>query len=128
MSEENVGITLQLAASYIRGDIDEALSYLDPEIVYKRAEEAAVQGREEVRAAWERWEADWEESEVIPEEPIEAGDYVILPALFRVRGRGSGIALEDRFYEVFELREGRIVRWEEFSERAEALEAAGLRE
>jgi ketosteroid isomerase-like protein len=48
--------------------------------------------------------------------------------LFRGRGRGSGVEVEARFYEVYTVRDGRTVRWEEFSDRAEALKAAGLRE
>ena len=33
-----------------------------------------------------------------------------------------------RFYEVFKLRDGAILRWEEFTDRGPALEAAGLSE
>jgi ketosteroid isomerase-like protein len=128
MSQENVEIVTRLAEAYLRGDLDEALSALAPDIEYKRAEEAMVRGRDAVRAGWEQWEADWEDLETIPEDPTDAGDHVVLPVLFRGRGRGSGIEIEDRFYEVFELRDGKVVRWDEFSERSEALEAAGLSE
>src|SRR6266540_3702168 len=126
MSQENVEVVMGLAAAYVRGDVEEALSALAPDIEYKRAEEAMVRGRDAVRAGWEQWESDWEDLETIPEDPIDAGDYVVVPVLFRARGRASGIEIDDRFYEVFELRGGKVVRWEEFSDRAEALEAAGL--
>jgi ketosteroid isomerase-like protein len=65
---------------------------------------------------------------VTVEETIDAGDRVVLSAHHRGRGRGSGIKVDARFYEVYTLREGKIVRVDEFTERAEALEAAGLRE
>jgi ketosteroid isomerase-like protein len=44
------------------------------------------------------------------------------------RGRASGVKVETRFYEVYTLREGKVSRVDEYTERAEALEAAGLRE
>ena len=51
-----------------------------------------------------------------------------MTARHRGRGRESGVTVDARFYEVYTLRDGRIVRADEFSERQEALEAAGLSE
>jgi ketosteroid isomerase-like protein len=113
--------------AYLRGDFDEVLAVLDPDIIYKSAQEAPVQGREAVRAAWERWEASWEEVEMTSEEIIDAGDRHVQVILFRGRGQGSGVEVKARFYEVYTVRDGMTVRWEEFSDRAEALKAAGLR-
>ena len=62
------------------------------------------------------------------EEVIDAGDHVIHAIHFRGRGRGSGIVVEGRAFQVFTFRGGKAVHWEEFSERAEALEAVGLSE
>jgi ketosteroid isomerase-like protein len=53
---------------------------------------------------------------------------VIQAILYRGRGRGSGIEVEGRFFQVLTIKGGKAVRWEEFSDRAQALEAAGLRE
>ncbi len=49
-------------------------------------------------------------------------------AYFRGRGRGSGVEVDARFYDVYTLRNGKIVRVDEFAEREDALEAAGLSE
>ena len=38
---------------------------------------------------------------------------------------GSGIEVDAVFHEVYTLRDGKIVRYDEFTERSEALEAAG---
>jgi ketosteroid isomerase-like protein len=55
------------------------------------------------------------------------GDRVLVTVRFRARGRGSGIAVGARLYDLFTLRKGKIVRMDQFSERSEALEAAGRR-
>jgi hypothetical protein len=43
---------------------------------------------------------------------------------FRGRGRASGIEIDDCLYEVHTLRNGKIVRMDQFAERSEALAAA----
>jgi uncharacterized protein len=128
MSQENVENARRGFEAYVAGNLDEALAYLDPEIVYKQATAAGwVRGRDAVRAAWERWESSWEDIEMTSEEMIDAGDCVIHAIFFRGRGRGSGIEVVGRFFQVYTVRDGKTVRWEEFADRSEALEAAGLR-
>ena len=128
MSQENVELVRGSFEAWLRGDLEEALAGLDPDIVYKPAQEEAVQGLDAVQASWERWQASWQEQEVTLEETIDAGDHVIQALLFRGRGRGSGIEVEGRFFQVLTIKDGKAVRWEEFSDRAEALEAAALSE
>jgi ketosteroid isomerase-like protein len=128
MSQENVERVRRGFEAAARRDLDEVLGTLDPDVVYKPAQEAAVRGRDAVRASWERWDAEWDEAQMISEEIIDAGDQVVQAILFRGRGRGSGIEVEGRFFQVYTFKDGKTVRWEEFSDRAEALEAAGLSE
>jgi ketosteroid isomerase-like protein len=56
----------------------------------------------------------------------EAG--VFVAARFHARGRASGIEVETRLSEVYTVRGGKVLRIDEYAHRAEALEAAGLRE
>jgi ketosteroid isomerase-like protein len=43
---------------------------------------------------------------------------------FRARGRGSGVEVDAHLYDVFTLRDGKIVRMDQFAEQSEALDAA----
>ena len=124
MSQENVEIVRRFLVVDV--DVDSALPYADPAIVWNPIEEPAAQGHDAVRANLERWENEWDEYEVIPEEFIDTGDRVVVTVHLRGRGRGSGIEIDARFYEVYTLRDGKIVRMDEFAEQSEALEAAGL--
>ncbi len=81
MSQENVDNLRRGFEAYARGDLDEALANLEPDVVYKPAQEAAVRGRDAVRASLERWEADWDELEMTSEEIIDAG-YDLEPPSF----------------------------------------------
>ena len=42
--------------------------------------------------------------------------------------QGSGVPVEYRFFGVWTFRDGKVIHYKGFNERAEALEAAGLRE
>jgi ketosteroid isomerase-like protein len=128
MSHENVEIVREFHEALRRGDHTGALALLAPDVAYKVAQEEMVHGPDAVRAVWERWESDWEGLEEITEETIDAGDHVILGVRYRGRGRRSGIEIGDCFFNVYTLRNGKIVRKVELTERSQALEAAGLPE
>jgi ketosteroid isomerase-like protein len=125
MSQENVEIVRRFL---VVDDFDEALRCVDPDIVWNPVEESATQGHDAVRASTARWKSEWDDYELIPEEFADAGDRVVATVRFRARGRGSGIEVDGRLYDVFTLRDGKIVRMDQFTEQSEALEAVGLRE
>jgi hypothetical protein len=59
---------------------------------------------------------------------IDAGDRIFAWATLRGRGKQSGAEVSWDVWAVWTVRDGRFVRWETFSDRGAALEAAGLRE
>jgi ketosteroid isomerase-like protein len=125
MSPENVEIVRRFL---VVDDFDVALTYADPDIVWNPVEESSAQGHDAVRASTARWKSEWNDYVLIPEELADMGDRVVATVRFRARGRGSGIEVDARLYDLFTLRDGKIVRMDQFTEQSEALEAAGLRE
>ena len=65
MSQENVDKCAG-ASRPTRGASRRGARHLDPDVVYKPIQEAAVRGRDAVRASLERWEAEWDELERTP--------------------------------------------------------------
>ena len=130
MSQENVEVVRRAIAYeyYGVGDLAEAEAIFDPQVVLNPTDEAASSGFAAMRADMERWASAFDELKVTIEEVIDAGDQVVVVAYHQGRGRASGVDVNTRFYEVYTLREGKVSRIDEFDERAEALEAAGLRE
>jgi ketosteroid isomerase-like protein len=120
MPQDNVEIVRRFLAL----DVDEALPYADPAVVWNPIEELPTQGHDAVRASLEHWKADWDDYDVIPEEFVDMGDRVLVTVRLRGRGRGSGVEIDARFYDLYTLRDGKIVRMDQFTERSEALEAA----
>jgi ketosteroid isomerase-like protein len=121
MSAENV----EIVRAFLAAPVDEALAYADPGIVWNPIEESSAQGHDAVRASLERWKGEWDDYELIPEDFADIGDRVVATVRLRGRGRASGIEIDARFYDVYTLREGKIVRMDQFAERSEALHAVG---
>ena len=126
MSGENVEVVREAWDAYSRGDYDRIAGFHDPHIVVVTLEDGAVYGNDAVLANYERWDEAWEEAETTLEEVLGHGDRVFVAARFHARGRASGVEVETRLYEVYTVRDRKVMRVEEFSERGEALEAAGL--
>jgi ketosteroid isomerase-like protein len=130
MSRENIEIVRRAFAYEIYGvgDRAEAEAIFDADVVMNPTNDGPFQGWDAMRNDFERWASAFEELEVSAEEFIDAGDRVLVTAHHRGRGRASKVEVDGRFYEVYTLRNGKVVRVDEYVERAEALAAAGLSE
>jgi len=107
-----------------------AFDLVDPDAEWTPAGQLrTAHGREQwLRAIDEGLEAvDYWRPEV--EKVIDAGeDKVVAVVRVSIRGKGSGVSVSQQIFTVVAVREGKIARITEYTDRAEALEAAGLRE
>jgi ketosteroid isomerase-like protein len=80
-------------------------------------------------ARWlEDWGAAWADWSINAEEFIDAGDSVVIFIRMKAEGRGSGIELDRRDAQVYEVRSGLVTRVDYYNDRGEALKAVGLEE
>jgi uncharacterized protein len=130
VSQENVEIVRRAFAYevYGVGDRAEAEAIFDPNVVMNPSDEMPSYGLDAMRDDFARWASAFEALEVSAEEFIDAGDRVLVTAYHRGRGRTSGVEVDGRFYVVYTLRDGKVVRVDEYVDRAEALEVAWLSE
>ncbi|MGZ8665881.1 MAG: nuclear transport factor 2 family protein [Solirubrobacterales bacterium] len=87
-----------------------------------------ARGPEGIEAAWRRWYAAFGDVRHEWDEVADAGDDVIVTYRTYGRGRGSGLAVDQSITLLWTLKAGKIVRVRSYSDRADALEAAGLSE
>jgi ketosteroid isomerase-like protein len=129
MSQENVEVVRRAweYEMFGRGG-EEAAAYFAADVVMNPVEEAPSYGRAAIRDNIQRFASAWDDLQMTAEQFIDAGDRVFVAAHFRGRGRASGITVETRLYEVYTLRDHKVVRVDEYTKRSEALEAVGLRE
>ena len=106
--------------AFNRGDFDAAAALMHPEIEVGRLAEVeqSVKGREAVRewmrpVVFERQNVDVQEMDV----RVSA---VIVCAVIRGVGRGSGIEVTLEVFQVWRFRDGLAISLDQFSDRAEA--------
>jgi uncharacterized protein len=138
MSQENVEFLEGLfagAAEMDRQALLDALPELipqscDPEIEWvedpRRADRRVYHGHDGVRESWERWLESFDEYGVQVERMVDCGDRVLVVAREEGRGSISGASTGQRIYSICTFRNGKVSRYEEFSDERDALEAVGL--
>ena len=131
MSQENVEIVRAGMEAWNRRDFDAVLATLAPEVEWGLSGAVpdvadVYHGHDGVRAFWEGWTASWEEIQNEPEEYIDLGDSVLVLVHFRASGRNQ-IAVDQSVAFLFTMRDGLVVRFQSYWDRATALEAVGLR-
>jgi ketosteroid isomerase-like protein len=111
------------------GDLDGVMEFLHDDVEYLPFEESeTIHGLDAVRRYLEGWLDTWDTFQAEPTEFLARGDHVVVGEAFKGRGKGSGVDAAMQSWSVSLLRDDQIVRRDEFLDRAEALEAAGLRE
>ena len=103
--------------------------YLDPDVeIYDHdiPESGAYRGVEGFARWVEEAAGQWADYEAVPREFIDAGERVVVLLEFTATGAGSGIRLSREDAIVYELRDGLIVRFDYFNNRATALAFAGV--
>ena len=128
---ENVEIVRTGFSSLARGDFKSFFAVLDDGVEWVNppyaVETGTRRGTAEFEEALDRMRASFGDIRLEVHEVFEAGETaVIVTGRWTGEGTGSGVPLENHFASVLTLRGGKVIRYEWFRERAEALEAVGL--
>jgi ketosteroid isomerase-like protein len=133
MSAEEVAYGAHDAFS--RGDREAFVAFWAEECEYQPALERDIageadsfRGHDGIRRWWQGMLDAWSDSETQVHELRRTGDELLIAITLRAEGRGSGVTIEARFFQVATIRAGKILLLRDFSDRDQALEAAGLRE
>jgi ketosteroid isomerase-like protein len=129
MSRENVEVAQAAWAAWERNGLAGFAEYWADDIDW-RAIGGRWHGREAGRAYLQEWLELFDDFKPEPIELIDAGDERVITVL-RYSGREKRTGMEvppGYFVVVNEVRDGKMVTGREYATRAEALEAAGLRE
>ena len=125
----------QTYAAANRRDYDSILAGWDRESEYRPSRDlmppdldAAFYGHDGMHQLWRYWRDAFEDIRWDPEEIHDFGGKILVTAQQRGHGSGSGVAVSEPVFQLFTLRAGLVVRQEDFLDRSEALEAAGLSE
>jgi ketosteroid isomerase-like protein len=135
MSRENVEIVRRGMEAWLRGDMDTVLSTWDPEVIWDTSHfrdwpESSYIGADGVQRFLVEWLETWgDDYELDIEEVLPVPDGRVISLITHSgTGRQSGIPMELRMAQIVTLRNGKVTRFDNYDDRAEALEAVGLPE
>jgi limonene-1,2-epoxide hydrolase len=130
VSQANVELVRRVFENRNVAEIDEneirSIFHPDVEFLPQRA---GTEGAYRGIAGIETFRADTEqvfEKFEVHYELLDLGERVLAWGKVDVRARGSGIEVDVPMGGVFEFRDGKIVRWEDFGSKEKAMEALGL--
>lgn len=117
-------------ATINRNDMDAIPAFFDSEIVRVEPEgfptAGTYRGITEVLEHLRKGRGTWAEGSCDPEKYLQSGDKVVVYLHARVRLHGSNEWVGGRFADGFVMRDGRILQYLSFAERAEALKWASI--
>jgi ketosteroid isomerase-like protein len=132
VSAENVEIVRRVFDTFNRRDIPAFLAALDPDVkwmpIMAALEGRVYHGHEGARRWIEDLSADWEFFRPCFEEFRDLGDRVLVFGRWRARARASGVELDEPGSWLYEIKDGKVVSMRTFTDRADALQAARLKE
>jgi ketosteroid isomerase-like protein len=113
-----------------RNDMDAMIKHFDPEILrvepVGHSTAGTYRGITEVQEHVRKGRGTWAEGSCDPEEFFEHGDKVVVYLHARVRLIDSAEWIDGRFADGFAFRDGKIIQYITFWERADALKWAGI--
>ena len=134
MSQENAEIVRRINAAFNRGDYNRFADNLHPEIEFRDYAHAAdapetLKGPQALLSLLSEWGESFDDLRAEISEYVDVGEHVVCVTRWTGKGKASDVAVDVSQVDVYELREGKVVRATlAYPDKTTALEAVGLRE
>jgi pSer/pThr/pTyr-binding forkhead associated (FHA) protein/ketosteroid isomerase-like protein len=131
VSKENIQLLERMYAALNRGNITVALDAIDPDVEWRITSDAGpapatYHGQKAARRALDSMLDVWRDYSDTPLAFIDQGDYVVARIRSQRTGKSSGAEVSGEVAHLWEIRDGKVVRFVAYGQSALALEAAGI--
>jgi ketosteroid isomerase-like protein len=132
MSRENVEVVRNWLEAWNRNDLDQMLSFFDPEVQWCTSGafpdlDPVYRGHDGYRRFWREFTELWESFQIKSDEERDCGEQVLALGFFEARGREE-LEVRRPTASVWTFRDGRVIVVQVYADHAQALEAVGVRE
>jgi uncharacterized protein len=132
MSQENAKTVQGMYEAFAKGDIPTVLAGLDPQVEWWEAENfiyAAgnpyVGPNAVLEGVFMRIGTEWDGFAVSPKEVLDAGDTIIAHGYYSGTYKETGKALRAQFAHFFTFRDGKAVKFQQYTDTAQFLQVTG---
>jgi ketosteroid isomerase-like protein len=130
MSRQTVEVVRRSFAAFDADDLAGMIELFDEGLVTRRLAPGpdpgtwyGIEGALEVTAEWME---TFDDFAITAEEYVDAGDHVVVRVRQEGRGSGSRVPVTATFWFVYGVRDGKIITWDMYFARDQALDAVGL--
>jgi len=132
-SKANADVIREVIDAFNRGDLERVLSHLHPAIDWALAEGHPYSPdgapwrahAELIKSFFMRAGADWEQFAVSLQKVHEAGDHVVAEVRYTGRFKSTGARIAAQGCHIWQLREGKVVRFQQYVDTAQLRVAMG---
>ena len=128
----NIDVVKGIYTAFAQGNVPAVLGALDSQIEWKEAEGIIYAdgnpytGPQAVaERVFQRLITDIDNFTVTPEHFIDAGDTVVVEGRYRGKMKATGTPLDAQFAHVMHLKDGKVVRFQQYTDSRQWEEAAG---
>lgn len=130
MTAENKQKIEELYAAFGKGDVPSIIGALDPQVEWWEAENFIYADKNPYRGpesvlmgVFGRLAAQWDGFAVSVEEVLDAGDSVVGRGYYSGKYHQTGREVRAQFAHVFKLRDGKVVKFQQYTDTAQFLQA-----
>lgn len=132
-STSNAQLIRSLYDAFAQGDVSTVLGRLDPNIVWIEADNINYADRNPYRGPqavaegiFMRIGQDWNDYRVNIEQVIDGGENVVVLGRYTATNKSTGKPLDAQFVHVWSLRDGKIVRFQQYADTAQFARVTGV--
>jgi len=121
-----------LYEAFGKGDVPAVLGSFDPTIQWREAENFLyadgnpyVGPQAVADGVFQRIVSDVEDFAVVPEHFVESADTVVVEGRYKGKMKATGVPVDAQFAHVWELRNGKVVRFQQYTDTKQWGQAAG---
>lgn len=118
--------------AFAKGDMPRVLGAFDPKIEWWEAEgflyadgNPYIGPQSVAEGVFQRIVSDVEDFTVVPEKVIDGGDTVVVEGRYKGKMKSTGTPVDAQFAHVYELRGGKIIRFQQYTDTGQWMNAAG---
>ena len=130
MSQDNVAAIKRMYEAFAEGDIPTVLGTLDPNVEWWEADSFIYADKNPyngpqavLTGLFMRLASEWENFAVNPKEILDGGDTTVSQGHYTGTHKNTGKPVRAQFAHFFTFQEGRIVKFQQYTDTAQFLEA-----
>ena len=133
MTQDNTGTVRAIYEAFATGNIPYVLGVFDPQIEWNESENFIypsgpyIGPQAILEGVFARLGGDWDGFSATPEEIVGAGETVVSFGRYRGTLKQTGVAVNAQFVHVFKFKDGKVVKFQQYTDTAQFRDAAGGR-